>query len=144
MAKPKRGRAIEGLGDGFNIVGRYLANQSPAVKTSTKAVVNTGKATKKTGSYVADEYLAAKEIKKIVSGKGGRKDVASAATKLGSLALPYGKAFKGVDAAIKGGKGAKVVRGAVKAGIGYKAPDLLDSAIKKGVNVGAPKTRKKK
>jgi len=144
MAKPKRGRAIEGFGDGFNIIGRYLGNQSPAVKTSTKAVVNTGKATKKTSSYVADEYLAAKEIKKIVSGKGGRKDVTSAAIKIGSLTAPYGKVFKGVDAAIKGGKGAKVVRGAVKAGIMYKAPSVMDAAIKKGVNIGAPKTRKKK
>lgn len=144
MVKPKRGRAIEGFGDGFNIIGRYLGNQKPAVKTSVKAVVNTGKGTKKTGSYVADEFFAVKEIKKIASGKGSRKDVASAASKLGSLALPYGKAFKGVDAAIKGGKGAKLVRGAVKAGIMYKAPNVMDAAIKKGANVGAPKTRKKK
>lgn len=138
-AKPKRGKAIEGVGDGFNIIGRYLGSQKPAVKTSTKAVVNAGKSTKKSGSYVADELLAAKEIKKIVSGKGGRKDVASAAVKIGSLAAPYGKVFKGVDAVIKGGKGAKVVRGTVKAGIMYKTPSLMESAAKK-----ASSPRKKK
>jgi hypothetical protein len=92
----------------------------------------------KVGKGIAENFLSSREIAKIVKGKGSKKDVAGVVANAASYVIPYGKLYKGIDMAVKGGKVAKGVRGVAKATGTVGAALAADAVVSKGVNKVAP------
>lgn len=98
----------------------------------------------KVGKGIAENFLASKEITKIAKGKGSKQDAAKVAATAASYLVPYGKLYKGIDMAVKGGKVAKGVRGVAKTTGTIGGALAVDSAVTKGVGkVGNAVTKSK-
>jgi hypothetical protein len=123
-----------------DIIGDVVSDTAKVGKGVYKAAnwISQPKNQNKVGKGIAENFLSSKEIAKIVSGKGSKKDVAGVVGNVASYVVPYGKLYKGIDMAVKGGKVAKVVRGAAKTGTGIGSMLATDAAVSKGVNKLAP------
>lgn len=105
------------------------AMSSAAVASINKAKKQTIKKTSDTGHKIAKATTGAAKYA-LGDPKKGWKDVAY---NTGTWILPYGKAFKVVNAGVKGAKyykSAKAVRGAIKGATLIGAPAALDKALK--------------
>ena len=142
-AKKVTGKTPKGWGD-WNPTGGFLRKSQ---KTSKGLISESS--LKKTAAFGRGARVAAIELAVGDPKKGARSMAINAAT----WGLPYGKVFKGVDAAVKGGKviksakaaasaakgaskATKVVKG-VRAGTGAAGKKVVRGAIKGGIILAA-------
>lgn len=118
-----------------DIIGGVVSDTAKVGKGVYKAAnwISQPKNQNKVGKGIAENLLSSKELTKIVKGKGSKKDVAGVAANVASYVVPYGKLYKGIDMAVKGGKVAKGVRGVAKTAGTVGAALATDAAVTKGV-----------
>lgn len=127
MAKSKPKKKPQGWEDSIPFVGSLRSRKTPtSATTSIKALQKGGKAGIK----------ASTETAKFMFGdpKKGWQDIAAQS---GSFLIPYGKGYKAIDKAIKGGK---VIKSAKAAAKGASGASKVVKAAKAGTKAGAAKT----
>lgn len=170
-AKRKPAVQTQGISDILNVagaVGKYYGNKLIKATDSPRDIYNIGKSvynapraagrfmadskkTSKAGKAIGDNFFAGKEIGRVVTGKGSKKDAAVIAGTAASWLVPFGKISQ-ASKVVKVGKGVtrtskvatKAARGAAKTASAATAWGGADYAANKATLAALNKVKPNK